>query len=1129
MRKALFLMLTVFALSYVDVSAKILYEYTHPDGKKVHHGFWTADSGAMDWQKSKGLSLRCYSDGKRMECLQVSFLSNNQVSGKATVAFKRKGWQTHFIPWSQFDTDAAQLNAALRCVKTVRIETELPHTKLKVSQAEPAAVERIAMKAVVKGRSAKAGEEVVYSFTVANVTSQVQSVAFSVPRQGWEMMSAKVIPSVLTLSPGEEKKCKLIVNVGNSMPDGSREHQQVLSLVNGQASATDRLDFVTAVALTAPNILHTKERWDEVRDKIKKYDWAREAQEEYIRKADLWEVPQIATTLSGDNDQLGPHVFRTQEEHGLMAAAIAYQLTGQVKYAEKVALFMRRLCDPKRGYPFTLRGCSQSFVQEGHFFQHIAMAYDAVLPSGVFSENDIRQIETVFRLFIDIVRLQEEQGAVNNWKLSEMCGALYCSLVLQDWSLVEELLYHPSMIIDHLSHGVMNDGFWYECSVGYNIWCATEFSQVALALEPWGEDLIHRKVSMGNSPWYSLMPDFKKGDGIYGMNFHKWGSVTKNSVCIKDMWDAIPQFADYRGVMLAVNDAQETLVAGESYELAYYLYHDPEYAAIIKRGGKRDLLYGVPELPETKSTADKLSAYADNIGIVNLRSQTENRHQREQIQAYMHYGTHGGYHGHFDRASLLGIMRYGRSFFNPEMVWYGYPSYMYKFYVQTSMDKNMVVVDDKMQLPRESSRKLFYSGPHLQAAMVETVAPWANPPYGGMKYDWANGMTFQQKMWSEGRSIKESADHPQYGAVTDETEPITQRRLMIVTDDYVVLADYLKGNETHYYDNLIQMKGFQGLFAEKIEPLRHDGQMVADCRSAAQFITDCQWWRTEGTVSALFSTGFGEGFDNEGNRCPNSEDGELHFYVAAAWPKISEVMIGTQPEPIEVNKQVEYVVKGDGEVLAQGKSGIWILGEQNIDLDVQGVQKLTLSIHALNGKRNTLFWGNGIITTKDGQKISLKDLPARTINVLPVTKGRDYYGGICKIAGIQMDDAMPAEPKDISEESLIEINLSQIQAEHFSVVLGGDYPLGDETARRKTLAIRKRGKEVHFLTVLEPFESESKIEKVEATDEEHLTVWLKDGRKQTITIERLNNEKLQPKVILSTSVEDFISYVESTE
>ena len=51
-----------------------------------------------------------------------------------------------------------------------------------------------------------------------------------------------------------------------------------------------------------------------------------------------------------------------------MAAAIAYQLTGERQYAEKVQTFMRRLCDPERGYLKTLRGCSQSFVQEGHFF-----------------------------------------------------------------------------------------------------------------------------------------------------------------------------------------------------------------------------------------------------------------------------------------------------------------------------------------------------------------------------------------------------------------------------------------------------------------------------------------------------------------------------------------------------------------------------------------------------------------------------------------------------------------------------------------------------------------------------------------------------------------------------------------
>lgn len=1108
----------------------VLYDYTHPDGELLHHGFWTEDSGTMDWQKTKGLRLECYLDGRQEEMFQVSFTSKQQVTGKATVAISGKGWQTVMIPWNRFDVSAAQLNSALHYMKTVRVESASGSKKTKVRNVTAVKGTQVALEAEVRGLSARAGEQVVYQLKVSNLTDKTQSVVLSVPTKGWEMMASTITPSVFKLSPGGEQECEVTVAINKNLPAGNREHQTVQAIVNGVAYVTDKIDFVTAVSLPAPNILLTQERWDEVREKATRYEWARQAKDDYLKKADQWVVPDIATRPSGDNDQLGPHLFHTPEEHNLMASAISFQLTGEKKYAEKVALFMRRLCDPDRGYLRTLRGCSQSFVQEGHFFQHIAMAYDAVLPSGVFTQEEKAQVEAVFRRFIDVVRLQEEQGAINNWKLSEMCGALYCALVLQDWSIVEELLYHPSMIVDHLSHGVMNDGFWYECSVGYNVWCATEFSQAALALEPWGEDLIHRQVPLGATPWYSLMPNLKKGDGIYGVNFHKWGPVTKNAVCIKDMWDAIPRFADYRGVMFAVNDAQETLVGGESYELAYYLYRDPEYAAIIRRGGKRDLLYGVPELPETESVMDRQSAYADNIGIINLRSQTPDRPQREQLQAYLHYGTHGGFHGHFDRVSLLGIMRYGRSFFNPEMVWYGYPSYMYKFYVQTSMDKNMVVVDDKMQLPRESSRKLYYSGKRMQAAMVETVAPWANPPYGGMEYDWAGGISFSQKMWDEGRSIHESSDHPRYGEITDETEPVTQRRLMVVTDDYIVLSDYLRGEQEHTFDNLFQMKGFQSLTAERKDSLRHDGQMVPDCRSAAQFITDCQWWRTQGTTTALFSTGFGKDYDNEGNRCPNSEDGPLHIHVTTAWPHTNEIMIGTQPEPISVQKQVVYTILGDGKVLAEGKSGVWILGEQPIDVDVSGIMKLILRLEVTGSKKNTLFWGDAHVVTTNGETVWLKDLPLQTHQVLPtLADSRDYEGGDVKIAGRLMPRSLPAQPQDGNGMSEIEIDLSQMAASRLRVTLGGDYPIGDETPRRRTLAIRSKGKSARFLTIVEPFESACVVERVEASDADHLTVWLKDGRQQTIVISGLEGDGNHAVVTLTEEKNGVLVAKETTK
>src|SRR5207302_4982282 len=134
----------------------------------------------------------------------------------------------------------------------------------------------------------------------------------------------------------------------------------------------------------------------------------------------------------------------------------------------------------------------------------------------------------------------------------------------------------------------------------------------------------------------------------------------------------------------------------------------------IQLSQKRDLVYAMPELPEKTTEHFRDSAYADNVGAVMLRSQTANRPIREQIQAVLHYGTHGGYHGHFDRTNLLSLMRYGRSFYNPEMIWYGYEPFMYKFYVQSSINKNMVVIDQLMQEPVESDRLLFHTGKLMQ-------------------------------------------------------------------------------------------------------------------------------------------------------------------------------------------------------------------------------------------------------------------------------------------------------------------------------------------------------------------------------------------------------------------------------
>jgi hypothetical protein len=179
-----------------------------------------------------------------------------------------------------------------------------------------------------------------------------------------------------------------------------------------------------------------------------------------------------------------------------------------------------------------------------------------------------------------------------------------------------------------------------------------------------------------------------------------------------------------------MNDGHEEQVGGARLELGYYAYRDPAYVPLIRQSGRRDLLYGVPELPETSAKPYLDSAYAENLGFALLRSQTENRPPREQIESVFKIGTQGGYHGHFDRVSLNTIMRYGRSWWSPESIWWGYGNFMYKFYVQNSVNHNMVVVDQKQQEAAPSSQVLFHSGKMMQVVVQETNARWSDPPYG---------------------------------------------------------------------------------------------------------------------------------------------------------------------------------------------------------------------------------------------------------------------------------------------------------------------------------------------------------------------------------------------------------------
>jgi hypothetical protein len=561
--------------------------------------------------------------------------------------------------------------------------------------------------------------------------------------------------------------------------------------------------------------------------------------------------------------------------------------------------------------------------------------------------------------------------------------------------------------------------------------------------------------------------------------------------------------------MFGVNDSTESLiggtrpeVGGAPFELAYYVYRNPAYAAVIKNGGgKRDLLYGV-DLPDQTPERFRDSAFADNVGLVMLRSQTTNRPIREQIQAVLHYGTHGWAHGHFDRTDLLSIMRYGRSFWNPESVFWVYEPFMYKFYCQCSVNHNMVVVDRKLQEASPGERLLFHSGSAMQATVVETDTRWSNPPYGGMVYDYVPVKSFAEKCWREGRSVPIPTNPPAYGSLTDYTEPIKQRRAMIVTDDYIVVADWVKGTNAHTFESLLQMKGFGGLEAPEKKFLRHDAQWDPNPVGSAQFVTDCNWYEATAPAVSRFQMRFGPGEDNEGSRTIGNEDGVLKTDVHTLWPPKQEIMIGAAPEMFPVEKRLFYTVRGDSRVLTEGKFGAWILGSADLDVPLDGIKQLELETRTELSKKPTLFWANARIVTRDGKEVSLNDLPVKFEHIeQPPGPGKDYFGGPIKIAGLPYPSATPAQPRTNDEPAFVRVDLSGLGAVRFKATLGGDYPLGDETQRRKVYAVRApEGTEAHFLTVIEPYENQSAIKSATATSADSLRVELTDGRVQEISL-----------------------------
>lgn len=1091
-------------------------EFVHPNGEKgwYFRGLNSENDGTYDLRKyyafrmavkcKKGalVNLHCVLWRDTIKEDRHNLMNSTSVS----VILKGTGeWQEVVIPITSFDYNKGQ-SYFLKFIKRIVVTIDGSSEKVQWKDASFIKAHSLALETDVYSRPLDTSFQTEYKVKVTNTSTTSQSVMLSIRREGWEGMKANVTPSSLFLESDESAFVTVKVTGSSYLPSGASETTVLQATPLFDNGKTELLELISVVPVKSPFVVHNENGWKQVKEKIEKYSWAKNEFDELLRVAESFQVPEVKKGTLSDQGTEG--LVRAYIESALHQTAIAYYLTGNRVYGEKVAETLRRLTDPVLGYPRTQHLTFQGIPQEGGTMEGLLFAYDLIKDSGLLSEDECRDVEYTFRLYcLNVIDMMGD-GGISNWSVFNLAPAAECALMLHDMHLFNELAYGPCGLIDHLRYGTMDDGWWYEMSLSYNLGCAVCYTTMALTAQAFGIDWLNRKFPSSLTHKVGLRPF--ESENLQGMKFDKFGPLMHNTIDIKRMWDGILLYPDYRGVMFGMGDGHEQMVAGNQFELAYYAFRDSRYASLLKRSSKRSLIYGVPELPQDSVDLSSQSGYSDNAGIAVLRSNKENKKKpEERIQVALKYGTHGGYHGHFDRISLLSLMRYGRSFYNPETSWFGYGSYMYKWWVQSSMSHNMVVVDGKMQEPTTCHRLLSYSGKRMQAFAMTTDARWSQPPYMG-GYDQIEQVKRGEAPYVP---IPSGEDLPVPGDIGAYSEPVHQRRMVVVTDDYVLIADYLKADSTHVFDNLWQLRGVTP--GVQLHFKNEDAQWDTNPLSSGQFITSVKnyFYENGGLIHSIHHFApLGKGgmnlavnhWETGGQNRLYNEPGDLQMDVHLLWPRNTEVRIGDYAEQWGTDKKMKYRILADGKQIAGNVFRPWILGENQIQVDLQNVKQIVVEVETdrREGKPFSLMLADACVITRTGKRIHLSSLNSQTENVafLP-HKGKDYQEGPVKIAGKQYVDVVGIEPVDSKKVARLVYDIEGLDAVRLEGVLGNDFFVGNEEQLRKTVGVRQKGKEACFLTLIEPFEKKSMIKSVHVVSANEIEVVLSDGRAQRLYIE----------------------------
>lgn len=378
---------------------------------------------------------------------------------------------------------------------------------------------------------------------------------------------------------------------------------------------------------------------------------------------------------------------------GALAAAWAYAITNENKYAQHTAAVLAGYAARYRDYPYhSASRVSGSWQAKsgGHLFEqtlteasamtsYIAPSYDLIRAGDVLTDEQDQLIRRGL-LIPMLENIAKYRAGKSNWQTWHNAAMISAGAVLGDGEWVKRSICDPGNgFADQMVMSVSDDGMWYENSWGYHFYTLRAMIHIIeaarrLGIGLWGHPRLQRMFTV---PIDYAMPNGR-----------------------------LPRFGD------DVNTSMGSAAA--SLEFAYHAYRQKRMLSYLPQRPTWDSVMLGRSVSETQDRPPLKSCLFPAAGHAILR--TGGPHG---LASAITFGPYGGFHGHFDKLSFV-LYAHGKELgVDPgRAASQAYRLPIHRNWYKATLSHNAVTVDGKSQSPATGQLLWFDARPQRAALAV---------------------------------------------------------------------------------------------------------------------------------------------------------------------------------------------------------------------------------------------------------------------------------------------------------------------------------------------------------------------------------------------------------------------------